>query len=197
MTEGKITTVPGIADEHLEGRCRMGRKTDSPCWREAVAPRFADEDEPILCPEHARVVELNDEMEDWYRNLLTITEWVEGPVRDTGDEDLQRLAYNARDEARREYGRLAVRAHAARLVADQGPPEPGEITLTLNQAEELARRIMRADALNDARTTLEDLDEDVLRLRDKWATIDALALAATDANEDVGRYKEEIGLPAE
>jgi hypothetical protein len=34
-------------------------------------------------------------------------------------------------------------------------------------------------------------------LRDKWATIDLLAAAATDASEEVARYKEEIGLPAE
>ncbi|MBA3475009.1 MAG: hypothetical protein H0T57_17605 [Rubrobacter sp.] len=178
-------------------RCRMGRKTDRPCWRAAVEPRFADEEEPTLCAEHARLVGLSDEMEDWYRTLFTITEWIEGPVRKARDEDLERLAFNARDEARREYGSLAVRAYAANLVAEQGPPEPGEVPLFFEQEEELARLIMRADALNDARRVLEDLDEDSLKLRDKWATIDALATSAADASEEVSRYRKEIGLRSE
>jgi hypothetical protein len=56
---------------------------------------------------------------------------------------------------------------------------------------------MRADALNDARRVLEDADEDALHLPDKWAAIDALALAAADANEEVSRYKEELGIQPE
>jgi hypothetical protein len=53
---------------------------------------------------------------------------------------------------------------------------------------------MRADALNDAQRVLEDLDKDTLKLRDKWATIDLLAAAATDANEEVAHYREELGI---
>jgi hypothetical protein len=191
--EKEKTTLEGSAP-----RCRMGDKTDKPCWREAVETQFLDDDgPPTLCAEHARVVEINDEMECWYRSLLTITEWVEGPVAEARDADLERIASNARDEARREYGRLAVRARAAGMVADPGPPEPGEVTLSLEQEEEIVRRMMRADALNDARRVLEDLSEDVLKLRDKWATIDALALAADDANEEVSRYKEDLGIRPE
>jgi hypothetical protein len=144
-------------------RCHWGSKTDRPCWREAVETRFLDDDgPPNLCAEHARMVGLNDEMEQWYMDLCAIEEWIKGPVREARGEDLERIAFNARDEARREYGSLAVRAYAAQMVADPGPPESGEVTLSLEQEEEIARRIMRADA-----------------------------------NEEVSRYKEELGLRSE
>jgi hypothetical protein len=72
--------------------------------------------------------------------------------------------------------------------------EPGKVPPFLEQEEEFARPIMRADALNDARRVLEDLDESSLKLRDKWTTIDLLANAAANANEEVSRYREELGI---
>jgi hypothetical protein len=95
--------------------------------------RFADVEELTLCAEHARVVDLNDEKEDWYMALFTIEAWIKGPVADARSEDLQRLAFGMRDEARQKYGSLAVRAYAAQVVAHQGPPEPGEVPLFLEQ----------------------------------------------------------------
>lgn len=174
-------------------KCRMGSKTDNPCWRDAVLPRFIDEDEPRLCHEHAAVVEANDGMQDWYMNLQAIDEWIKGPVAETKDADLERLAYNMRDESRREYGALAVRAHAAGMVADRGPIEPGEASLSLEQEEELARFLGREEALNNVRSVLEDADEDDFKLRDKWAAVDVLALAAEETHEEATRFREGLG----
>jgi hypothetical protein len=53
--------------------------------------------------------------------------------------------------------------------------------------------MMREEALNSARAVLEDANEDDVKLRDKWATVDALALAATEAHEEVMRLREELG----
>lgn len=136
----------------------MGSKTDKPCWREAAFPRYADEEELRLCAEHSRLVDLNDDLEDQYMNLHAIDAWIKGPVPEARSDGLTRLAYNMRDEARQEYGTLGVRAYAARMVADRRPLEPGEVPAFYDQEEELARRIMRADVLNDARWVLEDAD---------------------------------------
>jgi len=68
----------------------------------------------------------------------------------------------------------------------------GEPRLTSEQSEELTRRIIRADSFVNARTALEDLPDDALR--DKWTTIHALVVAADEANEEVVRYKAELGL---
>ncbi len=76
----------------------------------------------------------------------------------------------------------------------QGPPEGGGPRLTLEQSEELTRRIVGADGLNDARTVLEDAPEEVLGRRNRWAMVDALVGAASAANEEVIRYKRELGL---
>jgi hypothetical protein len=187
--EKKNTALEGSAP-----RCHAGSKTDRPCWREAAFPRFLDEDELTLCAEHHRVVDENDDLERAYRRLQAIDQWVKGPVAEAGDEDLERIAFNARDEARREYGRIAVRAHAASMVAERGPLEAGGVALSYGQEEEIARCMMREEAFNAARSVLEDVDEDAVRLRDKWATIDALALAADDAAEEVHGYLEELGV---
>lgn len=187
-------TLESESSEEQGTRSRMGSTTDNPCWREAVSPRFADEDEPCLCAEHARVVEANDDMEGRYRNLVKIDAWIKGPVAKQGDEDLTRLAYNVRDKARREYGALVVRERAARMVADRLQRSPVGTSLSLEQEEELARLMVREEALNNARTIFEDADEEDLELRDKWATIDALALAADDAHEEFMRLCEELGF---
>jgi hypothetical protein len=175
-------------------RCRMGSKTDKPCWREAVVVPFDGGDEPYLCPEHAKVVAENDNLSDWWENLRAIDQWIRESVIKTGNSDLERIAFNARDEARREYGRIAIRARAARMVADRGPLKPGEVPLFYEQEEEIARLYMREEAFNNARSVLEDLSEDTLFIRDKWATIDALASAADEAAQEAHRYQEELGL---
>jgi hypothetical protein len=81
------------------------------------------------------------------------------------------------------------------MVAQQGPPEEGEPSLTLEQAEELARLIVRADSFGNARTALEDAPEETLGLRDRWVIVDALASAAQEASNDAARYREALGFP--
>ena len=175
-------------------RCRMASRVNKPCWRDAAFPWSAGETEPTLCAEHARLVELNDDLAGWYRNLETIDAWIKGPVAEVGDDDLTTLAYNVRDEARREYATLAIRVRAAEMVADRGPLEPGEVPAFLEQEEELAAALAREAALTNARTILEDADEDDARITDRWATVDALADAADAAHAEVGRLRGELGV---
>jgi hypothetical protein len=81
-------------------------------------------------------------------------------VSEAKDDDLQRLAaFNMRDEARRDYARLTIEAHAAGLVADRHSKGTPETNL------ELARHIARADALNYARSDFEDFPEELLKVR--------------------------------
>ena len=80
------------------------------------------------------------------------------------------------------------------MAARYGPPKAGEPSLTLQQAAELARLIARADSFVDARTLVEDAPDDVLQLRDRWVMVDALDVAAQEANEEVDRYKEALGF---
>jgi hypothetical protein len=83
-------------------------------------------------------------------------------VSEAKDDDLQRLAaFNMRDEARRDYARLTIEAHAAGLVADRHSKGTPETNL------ELARHIARADALNYARSDFEDFPEELLKVRDR------------------------------
>jgi hypothetical protein len=109
-------------------------------------------------------------------------------VSEAKDDDLQRLAFNMRDEARRDYARLTIEAHAAGLVADGHSKGTPETNL------ELARHIARAAALNDARSVFEDFPEELLKVRDRWLVVDALETAAGEASEEVSRYKRSAGL---
>lgn len=172
------------------GRCRAGSKTASPCWREAATTY---RDYPC-CQEHARLYEIGEEEDGWYHALDALEEFVRGPVSEDPYGELERLALNMRDEARREYADARARAEAARMVAEHGPPEPGEPALTLEQAQELTRLIVRADSFVNARTVLEDAPEDVLGLFDRWVIVNALAGAADEANEEASRYREKLGL---
>ena len=72
--------------------------------------------------------------------------------------------------------------------------EPGETPAFYEQEEELAAALALEAALTNARTFLEDANEDDSRLADKWATIDALAHAANDAHEEVVRLRGELGV---
>ena len=73
-------------------RCRMGSETDKPCWREAMFPCYADEEELRLCAEHSRLVDLNEDLEDQYMNLHAIDAWIKGPVAEARSEGLIRRA---------------------------------------------------------------------------------------------------------
>jgi hypothetical protein len=149
-----------------------------------------------MCPEHLMELEAGEDADYWIHALDKIEEWIRGPVTDEPAGDLQSLAYNARDEARREYARFAVEAEAAKLVADGHPrDEQAEANL------EITRRIMHADALANARAIFEDLPEGlletVLKRVDKWLIIDALDTATTEASEEAERYKREARLSAD
>jgi hypothetical protein len=54
--------------------------------------------------------------------------------------------------------------------------------------------MIRADAFSNARAILERVPGERFGAHDKWATIDALAAAVTEASDEHERYKREIGL---
>ncbi len=68
------------------------------------------------------------------------------------------------------------------------------VRLTFEQAEELARRFRRSDALNNARPLLEYLPEEHLEHRDRCATVAAVAVADDAADEEAHRCRVELGL---
>ena len=70
----------------------------------------------------------------------------------------------------------------------------GEAFLTLQQAAELTRLIDQADSFFDARTLLEDTPDDVSTAARSVGEVDALDVAAEEANEEVNRYKEALGF---
>ncbi len=174
-----------------EGLCRAGSRTDNPCWRLAAT---LYNDYPC-CDEHASLYEAGEEEDAWGSALDAINAWLrsEAVAKDHYGH-LERLATNMRDDTRREYAAASARAHVARLVADQGPPESGEPVLTLEQSEELARLTIRSDSFVNARTVLEDVPAEVLGNYDRWVIVDALATAVELAAEEVNRYKAELGI---
>ncbi len=187
-----------MISEHTSGealqevpRCRAGSSTEHPCWRPASTTIV---DGYPCCDEHARVYEIGKEVDGWHCALDHLEDWIKGPVSTDDYGHLERLALNMRDEARREYARAHALAEAAKLVARQGPPEEGEPSLTLEQSEELIRRIIRADSFANARALLEDLPAESIGNYDRWLIVDALANATTTASEEAARYKREIGL---
>jgi hypothetical protein len=196
MTEEATTTTaaPVAEEENIEGRCRAGRKTDNPCWREATTTTH---DSFACCDEHARLCELAEEVDAWHCALDMVEEWIRGPVSEDYYGELERLALKMQDEIRLEYAHASAKAYAARLVVDQGPPKDGESRLTLEQSEKLARLIIHADSFVDARTALEDAPKEVLGSHDRWIMVNALAAAAQTAGEAVSSYKQEIGLRPE
>jgi hypothetical protein len=64
----------------------------------------------------------------------------------------------------------------------------------LEQAEEMARHMNRSDSLNAALSLIEDVDEEVLGGRDRWAMAAAIAAAHDAASEEAIRYRTELGL---
>ncbi len=73
-------------------------------------------------------------------------------------------------------------------------PEEGKPSLTLQQVAELTRLIAQADSFFDARTLLEDAPDDVSAAARSVGEVDALDVAAEEANEEVNRYKEALGF---
>jgi hypothetical protein len=195
MAETGIEQPTGAQGEETPPRCYVGSKSSNPCWRTATERLAPQEETPTLCPEHARLACLSGEVDDWSIALATIEEWIRGPVAEDSSGHLERLAINLRDEVRTEYAAASAAAYAAKLVAQQGPPGEGEPSLTLEQAEELARLIVRADSFANARTLAEDVPEEALEMRDRWGMVDALAAAAREASKEASRYKEALGFP--
>jgi hypothetical protein len=174
--------------------CNAGSSTENPCWRPATERMYPEDKEPNLCAEHALLCRLSEEKDDWWHALGKAEGWAREAESYAASGHLERLAVNMRAEVRLEYAAAAAKAYAARLVADQGPPEEGEPALTLEQSEVLARLNIRADAFANARTIIEDLSEDAELPDDKWVTIDALASAVDVADEEASLYKRALGL---
>ena len=187
MTE----TQPPADSEELP-RCRMGSKSEKPCWRPAVEKLYPDESEPTLCHEHAGEMRLVREAEEWQSVLYDIEEWKRGPVAEARSGYLERLVWKMLEEAREGFAKASAAAYTAKLVADLGPPEEGEPRLTPEQSELLTQLIIRADSFVNARAALEDLPDEAVS--DRWVTIHALVTAADEANEEVNRYKAELGI---
>jgi hypothetical protein len=199
LTEEKATSERLTHEEREPRLCRVGSSTDNPCWRPATERRWTTDEEPTLCPEHLMELEAGEDAAYWIRVLDKVDEWIRGVVADEPAGDLQRLAYNMRDEARRKYARASREHLAAKLVADAPRGEGQSVSPEAN--EELSARIMHADALANARTIFEDLPEGlletVLKGVDKWLIIDALDTATTEASEEAERYKREARLSAD
>jgi predicted DNA-binding WGR domain protein len=174
--------------------CQAGMSTENPCPRPATEGGFFGEDEPTLCPEHARLHELSEDVDVWHLAVEKLDGWVSEIKADDawGYDELERLLINTRDEARTRYAGAVAAARCAEKAAR--PKEAVSGALTRNQSERLAGLINDADSFVDARTLVEDTPPEVLLRRDRWVMVDALDRAANAANEEVERYKEEIGL---
>jgi hypothetical protein len=53
---------------------------------------------------------------------------------------------------------------------------------------------VRSDALIDALVMLEDAPEEMFGSRDRWLIVAALQVVAERESEELGIYKEEIGI---
>ncbi|MCA1717287.1 MAG: hypothetical protein LC781_10795 [Actinobacteria bacterium] len=179
-------------------RCRAGSRTGNPCPREATTWMHPENRDYPMCGEHARAYELA--LESMGRS---VTEDVTGDwlriARAWGFEDLERLAFNARESAKEEFLKAEARAELAREVADAPCKSRKDriANLTPEQDAESRRLISRADALVNARTALEDhatgkMDEEALR-----RTLGVLVEEGERATEEAHRYHEEIGIRPE
>lgn len=119
------------------------------------------------------------------------------PVSDDPYGNLDRLATNVRGEARREYARVAAEICVAERIALQGPPGEGKPSLAPEQLDKLARLVTKAGSFVDARTLVENAPKEVLEQRDRWVIVDVLDTAAEKADEELGRYKAELGFDQE
>jgi hypothetical protein len=183
----------GTPDAPWAPRCHCGRKTEHPCWRTATTRLFGKDEELNLCDEHAREIQLADEAEHRLHNLNTTEEWIKHSSETSlfdQQPDLEQVAFMRIEEQRREYARAYTEHRAAQVVAGW----EGEPNLTYEQREKLARLMLRVDALMNTRTLLEDLPDEVLGGHERWVMVDAICDAYDAANEEVERYKLELGL---
>ena len=60
-----MTTRNSRPESLEEGpRCQVGSKADNPCWRSVTEKRWAEDQEPTICAEHAQMFELIDEADE-------------------------------------------------------------------------------------------------------------------------------------
>jgi hypothetical protein len=187
MTTGRTESVEGQAAR----LCRAGSKSPNPCWRPATTNAYEDETEIWHCAEHAEMIRRIYERDELFSTLYSMQEWIAGPVKKSEDDDLQRYAYTMRDKAEEELWPVMVAQRAARLIASQAQ---GEKPLSREQAERLAVLLLRSDALNNARTILEDLPEETFVATVRWEITAALKLMSEETAAEVRRYKRGIGL---
>ena len=125
-----MTETQPPADSEKLPRCRVGSKAENPCWRPAVEKQFPEDEGPTLCAEHARESSLIEDSDEWQSALYAIEEWKRGPVVEARSGYLERLVWRMLEEAREEFAKASAAAYAAKILADQGPPEEGEPRLT-------------------------------------------------------------------
>jgi hypothetical protein len=135
---------------------------------------------------------LGEKTDELFFALEEMQEWIAAKVRSTHETPLQRHAYTMREEAEAEYWRASVEAYAARLIAEQ--PEH-ERPLSREQARRLGALILRADALGEARVTLEDAPDDLFGgVGARWRIVAALQALGDEASEEHEHYKREVGI---
>jgi hypothetical protein len=181
--------VEAIRVLHEGKLCSFWRRSGDAvmCWREATVPYRLDNPEgPKVCAEHKLVYDLEDEAEGYLESLQGLHEWIrEGPEKDRTDR-LRDVAYGQRDELERLYLGARIKADAARMVADQDQGETPR--LDLEMAQEIARTLICAEALVNARATLEDLPDEVVPPGlDRFATCAALMTFEAKADEAAER----------
>ena len=190
MTEAMTTANPG--GEQERPRCRFASSTDHPCWREATSAAHFDPGTPRYCPEHVEAMRLGEKTDEMLFALEELQEWIAAKVRSTHETPLQRHAHTMRETAEAEYWRARVEADAARLIAEQ--PEH-ERPLSREQARRLGELMLRADALGEARVTLEDAPDDLFGgVGARWRIVAALQALGDEACREHERYKQEVGL---
>ena len=159
MTEQ--TTIRPEHEGRDKERCRVGSCTDHPCWREAFVPRFEGwASGPWVCREHTLAAELADEANGYRDALEKLQAWiVEARIGPEVQTPLMDATYSQREELEAQYLEAKVKAEAAALVASRGEDEEH---ITLEEAENAARRMTLSDTLGNARTALEDAPADSL-----------------------------------
>ena len=179
MTENEtITAAHRVMREAVEergGLCACGAHSERPCWRPAAELRWHSDPEPTICAEHARLFDLQEQVEGSLEDLDSMHGWIaQLGAQFRRGEDRSRLDCRLRaifDEMLSEYFSLALQMRAAQLVAGQGE---GDEPLEPKEAQELARGIMVSDALGSAGLIIEDAAPEVYGGHDKWFIVAAI-----------------------
>ena len=179
MTENEtITAAHRFMREAVEergGLCACGAHSERPCWRPAAELRWPTDPEPTICPEHARLFDLEERAEVALEDLDSMHGWIaQLGAQFRRGEDRSRLDHRLRttfEDMLAEYFGLALQMRAAQLVADQGE---GDEPLEREAAERLAGNIMVSDALGNAGFIVEDAAPEVYGGLDKWFIVAAI-----------------------